>query len=494
MGYDCGFDMVPSLTTSETDESNWSAFLCEIKRMYEDDPVLLVKPHMVEFKVGEHPCLPVEGHKFLRFSSKVSGSSTAEPYIRGVLKVARKHFDQRVQFWHELADDYGHYSWNQVNESLRSYEDLVRILLPRKGPAFHVLTVKKAQNANTILPIPVTDKKHSTASAAVSGDTKEAATQLPFFTLQSIPEKGLGLVAAKNIKKGCRILAEKPIFTIPRRWNGDDAINRIIAVKLQPLPKEEQRAFFALHNNFPCSTTPFLGITKTNALPLGTDAVEGGIFLQASRINHACLPNCQHTWNAKRGEETIHAVRDIAVGEEITISYSDTGSSRKRRAGLKETFKIDCTCALCMLPKDELSLSDMRRKEIQGLDEMIGDGTHLILQPRQHLRWVHSLLSLLEAEGMSDASIPRAYYDAFQTVIAHGDQARAKIFAERAYAARVLCEGEDSESTLHMKDLVADPKSHRLFGSSSNWAQKTTKVPKDLESSDFEKWLWRQKS
>jgi hypothetical protein len=58
------------------------------------------------------------------------------------------------------------------------------------------------------------------------------------------------------------------------------------------------------------------------------------------------------------------------------------------------------------------------------LDEIISDhGTGL------HL--VHMMFRLCEEEGIWDARIPRAYFDAFQIAIVSGDEARAKVFAER---------------------------------------------------------------
>ena len=204
-------------------------------------------------------------------------------------------------------------------------------------------------------------------------------------------------------------------------------------------------------------------------------------------LNHACLPNCQHTWNASIGEETIHAVREIAWGEEIKISYSHTGPSKFRHGHLEKNFGFDCTCSLCSLPATERVLSDNRLEEVQYLDDVIGDGAHLMLQ--QHLQKVHTLILLLEAEQISDARLPRAYYDVFQTVIAHGDQARAKVFAERAYAARAGCEGADSPGSLRIRLLAENPKSRRLFRTSKQWRQNETKVPKRLGDEEFEKWL-----
>ena len=68
--------------------------------MFIHDPVMVTRDSYLEFEVGEHPLLPFEGHKFLRFSSKVNGSITymARPYIEAVYKIAKREFDGRVQF------------------------------------------------------------------------------------------------------------------------------------------------------------------------------------------------------------------------------------------------------------------------------------------------------------------------------------------------------------------------------------------------------------
>lgn len=311
------------------------------------------------------------------------------------------------------------------------------------------------------------------------------------FTLMSIARKGQGLVAAQKISKGSRILSEKPIIVVPQGGHSMDNMSRLIARKLQEVSKSNQRAYFALHNNFP-DLDPFLGIAKTNVLPLGTDATEGGLFLKASRINHACLPNCQHTWNANINEETIHVVRDVLKGEELTISYSDSSPSEIRREQLLHKFGFECTCTLCSLPRMERLRSDNRLMEIQQLDKVLGEGGELMLHPQQHLQRVYSVVRLLEAEQVLDARLPRAYYDAFQIVIAHGDQARAKVFAERAYAARLCCEGTDSPTTARMKLLSQNSKGHQLYGRSKRWNQKRSQVPKDLTDAEFEEWLWKR--
>jgi hypothetical protein len=128
MGIDAGFDMVPPLSKSLVDERNWNQFLNRIKDHYEDDARVEVNPNYILFKAGEHPMLPSEGHKLLRFSAKISGSIAAadgvEAYIDTVTRIAKVHFGSRVQYWNECYDEFGHYGWAEVNESMRSYEQV----------------------------------------------------------------------------------------------------------------------------------------------------------------------------------------------------------------------------------------------------------------------------------------------------------------------------------------------------------------------------------
>ena len=117
MGIDIGFDLFPPLENNEHDQSIWASFITEIERTYAYDSLVVPMANRIEFEVGEHPTLPYKGHQFRRFSSKVSGRSQAEPYIRHVLTIAKSHFGNRVHFWSE----YGYqgepeciYTWLEV--------------------------------------------------------------------------------------------------------------------------------------------------------------------------------------------------------------------------------------------------------------------------------------------------------------------------------------------------------------------------------------------
>lgn len=42
-----------------------------------------------------------------------------------------------------------------------------------------------------------------------------------------------------------------------------------------------------------------------------------------SRLNHDCRPNADYHWDPETLTQHIHAVRPIAAGEEITVSYME---------------------------------------------------------------------------------------------------------------------------------------------------------------------------
>lgn len=114
MGIDAGFDMVPQLTDGALDRDKWAKFIDFIKKLYRDDDRVETKPNYVLFKAGEHPMLPLEGHKFLRFSSKISGSiakeTRVEDYISQVTLLAKLHFGSQIHDWDEACDEFGHYN------------------------------------------------------------------------------------------------------------------------------------------------------------------------------------------------------------------------------------------------------------------------------------------------------------------------------------------------------------------------------------------------
>jgi hypothetical protein len=58
-------------------------------------------------------------------------------------------------------------------------------------------------------------------------------------------------------------------------------------------------------------------------LPLGASN-SGGLFLEASRINHLCQPNAQHAWNDGLGHLTVYALHISGV----SLGYAERQRQR----------------------------------------------------------------------------------------------------------------------------------------------------------------------
>ena len=313
------------------------------------------------------------------------------------------------------------------------------------------------------------------------------------YAVREIPGRGQAIVATSKILKGSRILAEHPLLTIPRRSTDLEAIERLVKDQLEKLDNDQRRSFFKLFNAHPGRYNEIIGIVKTNALPLGPSAAEGGIFLQSSRINHSCSHNAQNTWNEDAKKLTIHAFKDVEEGEEITIAYlNESQDWASRQKALKEAFNFVCSCELCSLPSTLRHDSDQQLAEISRLDDSIGDLDRILGSPKACLNDAYMLRQLLQQESIVDARVARLYYDAFQISIANGDQARARVFAEKAYATRIILEGDDSPTAIQLSNLIRDPSIHSLHGMSMRWKSNTNAVPQTLPEKEFEKWLWQK--
>ncbi|XP_022073815.1 histone-lysine N-methyltransferase SMYD1a [Acanthochromis polyacanthus] len=105
------------------------------------------------------------------------------------------------------------------------------------------------------------------------------------------------------------------------------------------------------------------GIIKCNGFTLsdqrGLQAVGVGLFPNLCLVNHDCWPNCtvilnhgnQSALNSALHSQRrieLRALRKIAEGEELTVSYVDyLNLSADRQKKLKEHFHFECTCEHC---------------------------------------------------------------------------------------------------------------------------------------------------
>ncbi|KAL3276495.1 hypothetical protein HHI36_011875 [Cryptolaemus montrouzieri] len=81
------------------------------------------------------------------------------------------------------------------------------------------------------------------------------------------------------------------------------------------------------------------------------------LYTLQSAANHSCSPNAQATYLHNNFKVSLVALRDIAEGEEIYISYLDDctleRSRHSRRKVLKENYLFSCNCEKCMDQADQ---------------------------------------------------------------------------------------------------------------------------------------------
>jgi SET domain-containing protein len=197
------------------------------------------------------------------------------------------------------------------------------------------------------------------------------------FELKPTPGKGWGVSATRRIVRGDPILAEKPLFVIrkPQTQMGEADVSAAVN-KLAPA---EKRQFLALRSG-PDATQPFKTwgfafAENTFAItsPGGWGANRGagwahGCYLLLSRFNHSCAPNAKVPTGGAGETLRCYATKDVAAGEEITISYSvdfEAMTSVERQEALKWRNVARCRCAVCTGPGRRMS--DLRRRLIRGL-------------------------------------------------------------------------------------------------------------------------------
>lgn len=270
------------------------------------------------------------------------------------------------------------------------------------------------------------------------------------FVIRSAPGKGVGMFATRDIKRGECVLSEKPLVYTYR-----NLVRTQMAI--DAMSDADKEAFYALHNiHTDCSTA--LGIARTNALPLGSDAVDCAVYKTLSRINHSCVPNVNHTWNSKFKKEYIHATQDIAEGSEIFTSYLAAYMVREERMSyLQKNFKFECQCSLCVQPSPEYDTAVRRIKIYKDLIPQVASSN-----PKQSIQYVREILTLLDTIGGEGK--PPFYYDGYQISAMYGDYKFAQEWADLLLESYVMEQGKDGSEYDRYLGYKKNPRSHARAG------------------------------
>ncbi|CAM5143813.1 unnamed protein product [Natator depressus] len=107
-----------------------------------------------------------------------------------------------------------------------------------------------------------------------------------------------------------------------------------------------------------------------------------GLYPSMSLLNHSCDPNCVIVFEGR--QLLLRSVREIQIGEELTISYIESlMPSSERQKHLKRQYCFECNCLLCQTQEkdvDMLAGEEKAWKEIKDAVTKVGD-------PRSQEEW-----------------------------------------------------------------------------------------------------------
>ncbi|KAJ7270069.1 hypothetical protein B0H12DRAFT_1009152 [Mycena haematopus] len=266
------------------------------------------------------------------------------------------------------------------------------------------------------------------------------------YRLAPSPDKGLGLFSTAEIHKNDLILSERPLTLTPssmgtpmrflRELTAQEQYRatvyewektlKVLFDRLYPYYRE---AFMALANSHQHDGSgPVGGIIRTNSLgvslPPDKYSVEeqrkgkgmySAVCKEISRLNHSCSPNTLAHFDVVTFSFQLFAVRDIAEGEELTLTYTGLNLPAEMRQSNLEPYGFRCTCSACCTP----STSDVQREISQTMEiSNIDDG---LLK-----------LALLEEQGLTACD---PYCEALKTImelyISMGDADNGRMYAKK---------------------------------------------------------------
>ncbi|KAJ7146160.1 hypothetical protein C8R44DRAFT_756745 [Mycena epipterygia] len=123
--------------------------------------------------------------------------------------------------------------------------------------------------------------------------------------------------------------------------NLTDEEKRVAAILRRPLPDEIETALFDYDAGF---------LRGLGRMSLNLEA-HGGLYTLHSHLNHACAPNVSVRHLDQRralSRITVRALADIAVGQELFITYVDPSAGYAARRAELDAWGFVCACKRCV--------------------------------------------------------------------------------------------------------------------------------------------------
>lgn len=311
------------------------------------------------------------------------------------------------------------------------------------------------------------------------------------FRVSHAGAKGYGVFATRPIARGTRIIADRILLSIDNkntsvldaatRLSSEDH-HRLLSLSMNNAKRNSLSYLAAAAwGSFPSLASISQGRDLLNVFYNNNFSISGSsgmraLFLTVARLNHSCVPNAQGNLNtALPGSQfTIHALRAIADGEEITISYlhDELAIRSARQKWLKDGYGFECACEICSIEDsgERHKQSHQRRLKIQ---QMLADFSGQQTAPDStsgEFNLTKAVIHAYEQEGLAGRELASLYFAA--AGLARGLRLDKEASALGAQGLQVEEDAVGLDSPFYIASLLASREGHfidnRLFKEQPN--------------------------
>jgi len=275
------------------------------------------------------------------------------------------------------------------------------------------------------------------------------------YKVELVQGKGLGCIALRDIAPGECVLREPAAVKFV---DSDPAWIANAKQQMETLPLAEQELVMSLMD---CRDPPksLAGIIITNNYSLGLGSSSGGLFVELSRFNHSCRPNCEQSWDDAAQEIQVYASEAIQAGEEMCTYFVDPRMPRPdRQETFKQVYRFTCVCPACSGDDAERDPARAELLRIGGQIKRLGGR-----DPTRGVQLVREMLDVYRRDGITAKSFwTDACYHACQLSLLSGDVSGAQDWARQALHWSRVCHGPQHGETLRLLRLSEHPEDHKV--------------------------------
>lgn len=307
------------------------------------------------------------------------------------------------------------------------------------------------------------------------------------YEIKLAPGKGLGMFAKGVIPRGARIIEEEALLVVPEMsysavlpaFASLEPGKKAIFMELAGADDEEEAenlAWYLAEAEKDVDLSEHIAMNyedqaavqlKFGSNSFNMTAHTSGIFPIASRMNHSCIPNVYHTWNQHINRLTVHALQNIAQGEELLTTYIPailTWDQRNDDEHLGH-YGFTCDCPACDPKSEFFKQSDFRRTSAVAIEEHLASyfasGSPKdafvpdtgLLSGVEALQYAQLRVNLLIEEGIVNMDLVKWYVDWYRLLLGAWSYTDRRYSIHEAGELALLC-GDYEEARTCAKTAV----------------------------------------